>query len=263
MWVGADEYSRYMGRWSSVVAGHMLERLQPQAGGAWLDVGCGTGDVLGAVLDAGAPSQVVGIDLSPEHIEGARPHWAGRPEVRFEVGSAEDLPFPTASFDGVVSGLAINHIPNSHRALVEMARVVKPGGVVGAYVWDYDDPDFFLTRFWVAAEDALGERAVGDERGRWSLCSRGGLEAATSAAGMAGAHVFQIRIPTVFADRDELWEGFLLGVGPSGTAAVGMDAAEAAAARASFEASLPPDQQDGAVRLTATAWAFAWQTNGQ
>lgn len=53
------------------------------------------------------------------------------------VADGEDLPFDDQDSDVVVSGLALNFIPDPLAALTEWKRVAKPGGVVSAYVWDY------------------------------------------------------------------------------------------------------------------------------
>jgi SAM-dependent methyltransferase len=95
-----------------------------------LDVGCGVGQVLypfvalkGAVgvgLDPTAHACRMGRDFYTEHVESAR--------VQFVCGLAEELPFPSASFDVVNCGLALPYMNNA-RAIEEVARVLRPGGV--------------------------------------------------------------------------------------------------------------------------------------
>ena len=93
-----------------------------------LDIGCGTGYLLG-VLAAHAPQaeSLAGIDAAPEMIEVAR----GAPtdgRLRFEVGAAERLPWPDATFDLVVSTTSFDHWADQQRGLAECARVLAPGG---------------------------------------------------------------------------------------------------------------------------------------
>jgi|SRR6516164_1425116 ubiquinone/menaquinone biosynthesis C-methylase UbiE len=93
-----------------------------------LDVGCGTGYLLG-VLAAHAPQaeSLAGIDAAPEMIEVAR-GAATDGRLRFEVGAAERLPWPDAAFDLVVSTTSFDHWADQQRGLAECARVLAPGG---------------------------------------------------------------------------------------------------------------------------------------
>ncbi|WP_067137066.1 class I SAM-dependent methyltransferase [Microtetraspora malaysiensis] len=94
-----------------------------------LDVGCGTG-YLSRVLAprVGPDGHVTGVDPSPPmvgHARGRAPR-----NCSYRVGEGQDLPFPDASFDVVVSTLAVHHMPNAARgtAIGEMFRVLRPGG---------------------------------------------------------------------------------------------------------------------------------------
>lgn len=105
--------------------------LRPRPGERFLDVGCGTGYLMRILSPvAGPKGQVVGVDPSPEMIAHARRR--AQANCEFEVAEAHKLPFPDASFDGVVSSLAVHHVPEESRqtALREMFRVLKPGGRV-------------------------------------------------------------------------------------------------------------------------------------
>ncbi len=105
------------------VAGLRVERV--------LDVGCGLGQVLypfvalkgasGVGLDPSERACRMGRDFYAEHVPGAR--------IRFVCGAAEELPFPSAGFDVVNCGLALPYMDNA-RALGEIARVLRPGGVL-------------------------------------------------------------------------------------------------------------------------------------
>jgi ubiquinone/menaquinone biosynthesis C-methylase UbiE len=88
-----------------------------------LEVGCGTGLVLQRV--AGFARSAKGVDLSPGMLDRARSRGLDVYE-----GSATSLPFPDASFDVACSFKVLAHVPEIERALSEMARVVRPGGVV-------------------------------------------------------------------------------------------------------------------------------------
>ena len=109
-----------------------VEFAQIAPGERILDVGCGTGDLtLRAAERAGSTGQVCGIDPGPEMIEVAR-RKADRKHVAvdFRVGVIEQLPYPDASFDVVLSSLMMHHLPADLKpiGLAEIRRVLKPTG---------------------------------------------------------------------------------------------------------------------------------------
>jgi ubiquinone/menaquinone biosynthesis C-methylase UbiE len=95
-----------------------------------LDVACGPG-ILTAALAPHA-REVVAFDITPEMLNRARQRCAaaGLANVSFREGSAADLPFADASFDTVVTRLSLHHFPQPGRAIAEMARVLRPGGLL-------------------------------------------------------------------------------------------------------------------------------------
>lgn len=96
--------------------------------GRILDVGCGTGYLLGR-LGVRAPRAEVlaGLDAAPAMIEVATAR-AADDRMRFVVGTAERLPWPAASFDLVVSTTSFDHWASQRAGLAECARVLAPGG---------------------------------------------------------------------------------------------------------------------------------------
>jgi len=139
----SDRHWWYRARWE-LVAELLADHVPP--GGTAIDVGCGTGEVLALLADAGA-RRVVGSDLSTD----ALGHAASRTGTRARGGTlvvsrAERLPFPTASADVLVSLEVIEHLDSDLTALREYRRVLRPGGTmlvtVPAYesLWgDHDD----------------------------------------------------------------------------------------------------------------------------
>lgn len=94
-----------------------------------LEVGCGTGRVLSRL--APLARRAVGVDLS----EGMLAHARAR-GLDVRQGDATALPFDDASFDAAVSFKVLAHVEDLPRALAEMARVVRPGGVVLAELYN-------------------------------------------------------------------------------------------------------------------------------
>ena len=97
-----------------------------------LDVGCGTGRLLAALHGAWPGLRLTGIDLSPPYLAEARRLIGRTARVKLDEAAAETLPFDEASLDLVVSSFLMHELPKDIRAkaLAEMARVVKPGGLV-------------------------------------------------------------------------------------------------------------------------------------
>src|SRR5918995_6547659 len=169
-WDSGDAYEPYVGRWSRHVAREFLGWLAVPPGGRWLDVGCGTGALAQTVLALATPSEVVGIDPSPAYVAFARGR-VNDPRVGFEVGDAQALQAAPATFDAVVSGLVLNFVPEPERAVSEMVRVARPGGVVAAYVWDYAEGMRMMRHFWDAAVELDPSAGELDEGRRFPLCA--------------------------------------------------------------------------------------------
>lgn len=103
-----------------------------------LDVACGTGLATFAAADAVGPrGQVLGIDLSGQMVDTARQRAAATQHagVLFQRMDGEALDLPDASVDVVLCALGLMYMPDPERALVEMRRVLRPGGRVIAAVW--------------------------------------------------------------------------------------------------------------------------------
>ena len=252
-WGQGEVYDRYMGRWSRPVAREFLDWLSAPAGLRWLDVGCGTGALAEAILSQAAPGQVTGVDPAAGFVEHARRSLTDA-RARFEVGEAQRLPCEDRSFDVVVSGLALNFVPDAVKALREMNRVARPGATVAVYVWDYAGRMEFLRRFWDAAVGLREEADAHDEGRRFPLCHPDALAATARAAGLADIATEAIEAATDFTDFDDYWTPFLSGQTPAPGYVATLSPADREALRERLRATLPTGT-DGSIRLVARAWA--------
>ena len=96
-----------------------------------LDLGCGTGTLTLLVKKSQPLAEVTGIDIDPNILSIAKAKAAqANVNVKFELGTAFNLPYPDYTFDRVVSSLVFHHLTreNKLRALKEVLRVLKMNG---------------------------------------------------------------------------------------------------------------------------------------
>jgi SAM-dependent methyltransferase len=254
-WQAGDSYDAYMGRWSRLIAPRFLDWLDAPDGLDWLEVGCGTGALSAAILDRCKPKSLISIDPSDGFLNKAR---ANVPDERvvFQVGDAEALALETASRDAVVSALVLNFVPDREKALAEMKRVVRVGGTVAFYVWDYPGGGVeFMRAFWNAATALDPSARDLTEDGRFPFCTPEGLMGLAGSAGIGSAEWTAIEVPTVFADFDDYWRPFTLGAGPAPGYYTSLDPDARQRLREKLHDSLPR-RADGAIPLKARAWAI-------
>lgn len=110
-----------------------VELLKPFRGGRYLDIGTGTGDLVFEIIAQSANVIIEGIDPSEQMLEIARDKALKRnlgDSVSFITADALNLPMESETYDGIVSGFCFRNIERRQKALEEMMRVLKPGGVL-------------------------------------------------------------------------------------------------------------------------------------
>lgn len=252
VWASGAAYEPYVGRWSRLVARELLNWLAVPPGGRWLDVGSGTGALADSILARAAPAAVKGIDAAEGFVAYAR-HQITDSRATFHLGDAGALPVNSAAFDAAVSGFVLNFVPEPARMVAEMARAVKPGGVVAAYVWDYAGRVQFMRHIWNAAAAVVGDVDV-DEGNRFPICQPGPLADLFRGAGLVRVEVRPIDIWTVYSNFDDFWRPFLGGQGAAPAYAMSLSEEVREAIRARLFAALP-FALDGSIPLMARAWA--------
>ena len=260
VWAVGDAYEEYVGRWSRRVAEAFLHWLDVPAGRRWLDVGCGTGALTATVLAMADPAQVVGVDTSEGFLASARARIVDTRSI-FHHGDARSLPLPGRRFDAVVSGLALNFVPDPSLAAAEFARVAASGGVAAAYVWDYAEGMAMMRYFWdvaIALDPAAAEL---DEGRRFPLCHPEPLARLWSDAGLDKVTVQAVQVPTMFADFHDYWRPFHGGQGPAPGYVKSLTEEHRRALRDLLRTRLPSGP-DGSIPLTARAWAVRGTARG-
>jgi SAM-dependent methyltransferase len=206
MWNDASGYERYVGHWSRAVAPRFLAWLALAPGLKWLDVACGTGALTSAILASYSPAEVVGLDASANYLASAQANCQD-PRATFIACDACALSIPSASFDVSVSGLALNFIAFD-RSLAEQYRVVRLGGTIAAYVWDYAGEYEFARRFWDAALSIDPRAAAYDPGHRAGICHEHNLREALLGAGCNEIETCAFDDSGEFPSRQAYWHAF-------------------------------------------------------
>jgi len=246
------EYERFMGRWSRLLAPKYIAFAGVKNGDRVLDVGTGTGSLASALETTMTSSEIVGIDPSEGFINYAKKN-AKSGRARFEVGDAQALRFPDASFDQTMALLVMNFVPDHNKAIGEMRRVTRPQGVVSACVWDYNAGMQMLRFFWdeaVALDPAIEPK---DER-HMKLSREGQLGELWKKAGLVNVQEKPLAIDQAYASFDDYWGSFLKGAGPGGAYVVSLSEERRRQLEARMRKRLLGNREDGAFVLEARAW---------
>jgi ubiquinone/menaquinone biosynthesis C-methylase UbiE len=210
-----------------------------------LDVGCGPGALTHEVVARVGAENVAAIDPAPQF---AAANGERHPGIDVRVGVAEELPWDDGTFDAALCSLVVAFMRDPDHGLREMARVTRPGGTVGACMWDVPGGGMtMLATFWAAARavdpDVIGERLRPG-------VAEGDLAARFERAGLEDVRHGSIEASTEYDGFDDFWEPFTYAVGPTGEYLASLDAERAGRVRDAARASLP----HGPFTLTARAW---------
>lgn len=243
-------YERMMGTWSRLAGEIFIDWIKPRPHLYWADVGCGNGAFTELLIDRCAAAKIDGIDPSEAQIGFARARRKGPSVANFQRGEAAALPFADDSFDAAVMALVIFFVPVPAQGVAEMARVVKPGGMVTAYAWDVMGGRM--------PHAAIGNelRAIGLQPQKPPSAEASRLEALEElwkAAGLRAIETRAIDVQRTFADFEDYWSTNLLAptIGPMVAA---MPPEQAADLKRKVQAQLSPDASG---RITAQARANA------
>ncbi|MDP9799034.1 ubiquinone/menaquinone biosynthesis C-methylase UbiE [Catenuloplanes nepalensis] len=161
-------------------ATHLLPHLRP--GQSLLDIGAGPGTITMDLAALVAPGRVTATEINADALALTRAEASARgtTTVDFTVADVHDLPFPDDSFDVVHAHQVLQHVADPVRALTEMRRVCRPGGLVAARDSDYDrfawhpavpELDEWLTLYRATARANGGEPDAGRRLLSWALAA--------------------------------------------------------------------------------------------
>ncbi len=254
MFTVAEAYERDMGRWSKLLAPLFVEFVGVREGDCVLDAGCGTGSLTETVARITGASKIVGIDRSKGFIDYARSHKSGA-RVIFELGDAQNLPYPEESFDRCLALLIMNFIPDAPKAAREMRRVTRSGGVVGTAMWDNSGGNELNQCLWDAAI-ALDPKVIRPDERVGSFGSPETLKTLWAGAGFTSIEVTDLTFPCEFSSFDEMWlRRYIEGQGPGAAFVVGLPEDHREALRQRMRRDILGGCPDGPFTLKAKAWA--------
>jgi ubiquinone/menaquinone biosynthesis C-methylase UbiE len=194
-------YERMMGIWSRFAGEIFLDWLAPPQGLRWLDVGCGNGAFTELLVERCAPAEVQGVDPSEGQLAFARTRPGAR-KAEFRLGDAMALPFPAKSFDAAIMALVLVFVPEPAKGIAEMVRVVQPGGIVAAYMWDMMGGGFPLEPLLIE----MGEMGLTAPRPPQREASHSqAMRALWRDAGVEAVEMREITVHRTFADFDDFW----------------------------------------------------------
>ncbi|MGC3994093.1 MAG: methyltransferase domain-containing protein [Propionicimonas sp.] len=208
---GADAYDRFMGRYSRPLSVGFSDFAGVVAGQRVLDVGCGSGALTAELVRRLGSASVSACDPSPSFVAACRERFE---DVDVLPGTAEQLPFGDAAFDVAISQLVLHFVSDPTAAGAEFARVLRPGGVAAACVWDAADGMELLRSFWDAASGV--DPDAPDELQTLRFGRPGELSGWLAGAGFEDVTETTLSVRTTYEDFDELWSTLLDGVGPVG-----------------------------------------------
>jgi SAM-dependent methyltransferase len=205
-------YDAFMGRYSLPLGEVFADAAGVAAGKAALDIGCGPGALTGALVGRLGASGVSAFDPSePFAAECAARH----PEVDVRTGRAEAIPFDDGSFDVALAQLVLHFVTDPERVAIEARRVLRPGGTFAACVWDFADGMEMLRHFWDAA--LAVDPDAPDEASTLRFGGAGEIADLLSASGFGEVTESTLHVSSGYENFDELWSGFLAGIGPAGS----------------------------------------------
>ena len=246
--VGGPTYDNFMGRYSVPLADRFADAAGVAAGQRAIDVGCGPGALTGVLVARLGADAVLACDPSPSF----RDECAARhPGVVVERAAAESLPYDDGVVDHALAQLVLHFVTDPAAAAAEMRRVVRPGGAVSACVWDFDAGMEMLRAFWDAA--LVIDRDAPDEAHTLRFGRPGEIADLFAGAGLLEIEESELRVSSTYRSFDELWDGFLAGVGPAGAHCVALPERERIRLRSALFDRL--DRPAGSFTLGAMARA--------
>lgn len=201
-----------MGRYSTRLAPLFADTVGLRPGQTALDVGCGPGALTGVLVERVGPDGVAACDPSARFVADCT---SRHPQVDVRIGRAEEIPFEDRRFDAAFAQLVLHFVSEPVVAGEELRRVVRPGGSVAACVWDFSDGMQMLRAFWDAALEV--DPTAPDQAETLRFGGAREIVELFEQVGFVAPVETMLTVSSTYTSFDELWAGFMAGVGPAGS----------------------------------------------
>jgi SAM-dependent methyltransferase len=239
--VSDGSYDNFMGRFSRPLGPLFADFAGIEAGQRVLDVGAGTGALTAELVRRGA--QASAADPSPPFVAALRERF---PDIGVHEAPAEELPWPDESFDAALAQLVVTFMRDAPAGIAEMRRVVRPGGVVAACMWDREGMEMLAAVS--RTQQALDPSRPGSEQ----LTNYRTREEIEGLFG-DGVEMATLEVEAGYSGLDEFWDALADGAGPAGVWAASLDEAQRKQAREEIYRQV--GEPDGPFTLVGRAWA--------
>lgn len=244
------------------VSDWLVDRLDPQPGQTILELAAGPGETGFLVADRlGPEGKLISTDLGSGMVDAARRGAEARrlTNVEFRVMDAQQIDLPDASVDGVICRFGLMLIPEPDRAIVEVRRVLRPGGRLAYGVWGPPDRNPWMTLLAMAVMQH-GHEPPGDPfgpGGPFSLADQDRNRALLAGAGFTDVRAEEIPATFVFDSFDHYWTVQSEAAGPLALLISSLPADSAHAIRETVEPMLAPFQSGSSYEIPSLAVALS------
>jgi ubiquinone/menaquinone biosynthesis C-methylase UbiE len=239
--VSDTAYDNFMGRFSVRLAPVFADFVGIEAGQRVLDVGAGTGALTSELVRRGADASAA--DPSPSFVAALRERL---PDIGVHEAGAEKLPWPDEVFDAALAQLVLTFMRDAPAGLAEMKRVVRPGGVVAACMWDREGMEM------LAAINRTQQALDASRPTSEQLTNYRSREEIERLFG-SGVEMELLEVEAGYTGFGELWDSVLDSAGPTGVWAASLDEAQRVQAREELHRQV--GEPTGAFSLAGRAWA--------
>jgi SAM-dependent methyltransferase len=206
----SDAYDRFMGRYSTPLATRFADFAGVGPPQRVLDVGAGTGALTDELVRRLGQENVAAAEPSPDYVATLRTRF---PQLDVREAPAEELPWEDGSFDAALAQLVVVFLNDAPRAVRELARVTRPGGVVATVMWVVEGVDM------INALNEIRSRLSPDRAGiTTDYRDEASLRGLFEEAGLSDVETTPIEVAVEYETVDELWEPAIHVGGPGGPA---------------------------------------------
>jgi SAM-dependent methyltransferase len=226
----SDAYDRFMGRYSTQLGSAFADFAGVRAPQRMLDVGAGTGALTEELVRRLGGENVAAAEPSADYAATLRSRF---PRADVREAPAEELPWEDDSFDGSLAQLVVVFLNDAPLATRELARVTRPGGVVGMCMWEVEGVEMM---------NALNEIRDRLRPGGWSPATEyrdeASLRSLFEEAGLHEVETTRLEVSVEYETVEELWEPAIRVGGPGGPAVDQFTPGQLVEGRAIFEEAL-------------------------